>query len=85
MLQNKITHEEFREMLAEAIIKHNLPFSFVEYEGIRKVFSYLNSDIKHIFRNTSKTDVLKLYKKENDDVKNKLKPISGRICLTSDL
>ena len=69
MLQNKTTHEEFREMLAEAIIKHNLPFSFVEYEGIRKVFSYLNSNIKHISRNTSKADVLKLYKKEKDDVK----------------
>ena len=59
-------------MLAEVIIKHNLPFSFVEYEGIRKVFSYLNLDVKHIFRNTSKADVLKLYKKEKDDIKNKL-------------
>ena len=85
MLQNKITKEEFREMLAEAIIKHNLPFSFVEYEGIRKVFSYLNSDVKHISRNTSKADVLKLFKKEKDDIKNKLKSIPGRICLTSDL
>ena len=47
MLQNKITQEEFREMLAEAVIKHNLPFSFVEYEGIRKVFSYLNSDVTY--------------------------------------
>ena len=47
MLQNKITQEEFREMLAEAIIKHNLPFSFVEYGGIRKVFSYLNSDVTY--------------------------------------
>ena len=36
MLQNKINQEEFREMLLEAIIKHNLPFRFVEYEGIRK-------------------------------------------------
>ena len=63
MLQNKITQEEFHEMLAEAIIKHNLPFSFVEYEAIRKVFSYLNSNIKHISRNTSKPNVLKLYKK----------------------
>ena len=70
MLQNKITKEEFREMLAEAIIKHNLPFSFVEYEGIRKFFSYLNSNVKHISRNTSKADVLKLYKKEKDDFKN---------------
>ena len=59
-------------MLAEAIIKHNLPFSFVEYEGIRKVFSYLNLDVKHIFRNTSKADVLKFYKKKKDDIKNKL-------------
>ena len=59
-------------MLAEVIIKHNLPFSFVEYEGIRKVFSYLNLDVKHIFRNISKADVLKLYKKEKDDIKNKL-------------
>ena len=47
VLQNKITQEEFREMLAEAVIKHNLPFSFVEYEGIRKVFSYLNSDVTY--------------------------------------
>ena len=75
MLQNKINQEEFHEMLAEAIIKHNLPFSFVEYEGIRKVFNYLNSNVKHIFRNTSKADILKLYKKEKDDVKNKLKSI----------
>ena len=60
MLQNKITQEEFCEMLAEAIIKHNLQFSFVEYEGIRKVLSYLNSYIKHISKNTSKVDVLKL-------------------------
>ena len=85
MLQNKINQEEFCEMLAEAIIKHNLPFSFVEYEGIRKVFSYLNSYVKHISRNTSKANVLKLYKKEKDDVKNKLKSIPSRICLTSDL
>ena len=72
-------------MLAEAIIKHNLPFSFVEYEGIRQVFGYLNSDVKHIFKNTSNANVLKLYKKEKDDVKNKLKSILGIICLTSDL
>ena len=85
MLQNKITQEVFREMLVKAIIKQNLPFSFVEYEGNRKVFNYLNSDIKHKSRNTSKANFLKLYKKEKDDIKNKLKSIPGRICLTSDL
>ena len=60
VLQNKITQEKFRKMLAKAIIKHNLPFNFVEYMGIRKVFSYLNSDVKHISRNTLKANVLKL-------------------------
>ena len=75
MLQNKITQEVFREMLVKAIIKQNLPFSFVEYEGNRKVFNYLNSDIKHKSRNTSKANFLKLYKKEKDDIKNKLKSI----------
>ena len=39
----------------------------------------------HIFRNTSKVDVLKLYQKEKDGVKNKLKSIPSRICLTLDL
>ncbi|KAK9985099.1 hypothetical protein SO802_034624 [Lithocarpus litseifolius] len=72
-------------MLVEAIIKHNLPFSFVENEGIRKVFNYLNSDVKHIFMNILKANVLKLYKKEKVDVKKKLKSIPDRICLTSDL
>ena len=78
MVQNKITQEEFREMLAEDITKHNLPFRFVEYEGTRKIFNYLNSKVKHISRNTSKADVLKLYKNENDDVKNKLKSIDRK-------
>ena len=71
-------------MLAEVIIKHNLPFSFIKYEGIKRVFSYLNSDVKHISKNTSNANVLKLYKKEKDDVKNKLKSILGIICFTSD-
>ena len=85
MLQNKINQEEFHEMLVEAIIKHNLPFNFVEYKGIIKVFNYLNSYVKHISRNTSKANVLKLYKKEKDDIKNKLKSILGIICLTLNL
>ena len=34
----KFDLDTFRGLLVEAIIKHNLPFSFVEYEGIRVVF-----------------------------------------------
>ena len=83
--QRNISQEEFCEMLAKAIVKHNLPFTFVEYEGSRKLFTYLNPEVKHISRNTSKADVLKIYNKEKDEIRNKLKSIPGRICLTSDL
>ena len=72
-------------MLVEAIVKHNLPFTFVEYEGIRKIFTYLNPDVKHISRNTTKADIIKIYMKEKDYIKNKLKITFGRICLTLDL
>ena len=85
MSQRKISQEEFHEMLVEAIVKHNLPFTFVEYKGIRKIFTYLNLDVEHISRNTTKADVIKIYMKEKDYIKNKLKITFGRICLTSDL
>jgi len=35
----------FREMIAMAIIEHDLPYKFVEYKRIRKAFSYANSSI----------------------------------------
>lgn len=50
-------HEEFRELLAIAIAKHNLPLQFVEYEGIRNCFAYLNSEVKTVCRNTIKSDI----------------------------
>lgn len=35
----------FRDLLSIAIVKHDLPFQFVEYDGVKKCFSYLNPDI----------------------------------------
>ena len=55
------------------------------YEGSRKIFTYLNPEVKHISRNTSKADVSKIYNKEKDEIRNKLKSIPGKICFTSDL
>ncbi|KAF6152497.1 hypothetical protein GIB67_023191 [Kingdonia uniflora] len=57
----------FREMLNLAIIKYQLPFKFVEYEGIRDAFNYavfINRDLKLVFRNTSRADAIKIYEKE---------------------
>uniref|UniRef100_A0A2N9GBF8 HAT C-terminal dimerisation domain-containing protein n=1 Tax=Fagus sylvatica TaxID=28930 RepID=A0A2N9GBF8_FAGSY len=85
MFTRKIKQEEYREKVAKAIIKHNYSFIFVEHEGNRDVHSYLNPDVKHISRNTAKADVLKVHRKEKDNIRNMLKSIPGRICLTSDL
>lgn len=49
----------YRELLVRAIIKHNLPFSFVEYDGIGEIFKYLSTEIKLPCRNTVKACVLK--------------------------
>ncbi|KAL3503923.1 hypothetical protein ACH5RR_033764 [Cinchona calisaya] len=81
----KISQEKFREILSFAIIKHDLPFSFVEYEEIRDVFKYLNPNVKNITRHTAKIDILKLHGIETQKVKVMLNEYPGRICLTSDL
>jgi len=31
-----------------AIVKHGLPFKFVEYKWTRELLSYLNPDVKHV-------------------------------------
>ena len=64
MRSQKFNQEKFRELVTFAIIKHDLPFQFAEYEGIRGVVNFLCVDSKHISRNTSKADVMKLYGKE---------------------
>ena len=61
---NKFNQEKFCELLVMAIIMHDLPFQFVEYEGIREIFTYLCREVKHITRNTAKADVLKMHKRE---------------------
>ncbi|XP_031371469.1 zinc finger BED domain-containing protein RICESLEEPER 2-like isoform X1 [Punica granatum] len=77
--------ERFRELLIAAMIMHDLPLAFVEYAGIRSVFSYLRESVSVISRNTARADVLKVYKKEKSRIKCLLEEASGRICLTSDL
>ncbi|XP_060675775.1 zinc finger BED domain-containing protein RICESLEEPER 2-like [Ziziphus jujuba] len=64
---------------------HDLPFQFVKYEGIRTIFQYLHPDIQLVYRNTAKSDVLKMHLKEKCRIKCMLDATPGRICLTSDL
>nr|GMD45674.1 DNA-directed RNA polymerases IV and V subunit 4 [Ipomoea batatas] len=45
LASRKVDPNVARELLASAVIKHDLPFSFVEYDGIRKWQKYLNPDV----------------------------------------
>lgn len=79
----KLDMEVFREMVAVAIIQHNLPYSFVEYEKIREAFTYVNPTIEFWCRNTAASDVFKIYEKEKMKLKVVLAKIPGRVCLTT--
>lgn len=68
-----------------ANVKHKLPFQFVDYEGIRALFSYMCEDIKLVTGNTVKSDVLSLYNREKVRLKNSIMSIPGKIGLISDL
>ena len=72
-------------MVALAIIRHNYPFSFVEHENNRFLHCYLNLDVKTLYRNTAKSNVIKIYMREKENLKHDLKSIIRRFCLTSNL
>uniref|UniRef100_A0A1J3EE64 BED-type domain-containing protein n=1 Tax=Noccaea caerulescens TaxID=107243 RepID=A0A1J3EE64_NOCCA len=67
----------FREMIAVAIIEHNLPYSFVEYRRIREAFVYANSNIEFWSRNTAAADCLKIFEKEKRKLREWYTPLSS--------
>ncbi|GJZ65935.1 zinc finger BED domain-containing protein RICESLEEPER 2-like protein [Tanacetum coccineum] len=75
---------KFRELLVHAVVRHDLPFSFTEYEGVKDVFKYLEPDVTHITRNTTKADMLKMHGVESKRLRDELLSCPNRICLTSD-
>ncbi|KAH9608096.1 hypothetical protein KSS87_011035 [Heliosperma pusillum] len=50
----EIDQKLYRELLAEAIMKHGYSFSWVERVRNRKIHKYLNDNVQHISRNTAK-------------------------------
>ncbi|XP_052736444.1 zinc finger BED domain-containing protein DAYSLEEPER-like [Vigna angularis] len=81
----KINQKIHRKLLARAIIKHSLPYNFVEYEGIREWIKYINPNVDMKCRNTTVSDVEKEYIEQKDKVKQIMSKIPNRICLTSDV
>ncbi|KAF6175097.1 hypothetical protein GIB67_022778 [Kingdonia uniflora] len=61
----------FCEMLNLAIIRHQLPFKFMEYERIRDAFTYMvfaNRELKLVSRNTARANVIKIHEREKKKV-----------------
>jgi hypothetical protein len=77
--------KKFRELLVASVIKHDLPFQYVEYDGIREMIKYLHPDAPLISRITFKADLKILHLRESQKVKFMLNGCLVRIYLTSDL
>ena len=75
----------FREMMAIAIVEHNLPYAFVEYRRVRDALAYANSSIEFWSRNTAVSDVLRIFEKEKANLRKVLTEVPGRISFTTDL
>jgi len=82
---SKFCAKRYRKVLVASIIKHDLPFRYVEYNGVREMMQYLRSDVPHICGNIAKVDMHKMYLREKQRVKSMSNVCSVRICLTSDL
>jgi hypothetical protein len=82
---SKFCPKRYRELLVAAIIKHELSFSFVEYDGIREMTRYLRSDVPLISRNTANADLVKMHLLEKQEVKSLLNVCTERINLTYDM
>ncbi|XP_061374142.1 zinc finger BED domain-containing protein RICESLEEPER 2-like [Gastrolobium bilobum] len=80
----QIDQRVVREMGVALIIELGLPFNFFELKGIRRWVNYLNPDAILISRNMIVADVLNIYKKEKEKLKQIMASIPTRICLTFD-
>ncbi|KAK3195153.1 hypothetical protein Dsin_026463 [Dipteronia sinensis] len=67
------------------IIIHELPLSFVDYDGFRDVLDFLAPDFNGMSRNTLKSEVMKLYEVEKSRTMMMLDENTSRIALTTDM
>jgi hypothetical protein len=81
----KFDPKRYIELVVISIIKHDLSFSYVEYESVRDTYQYLRGDVPFISRNTIKANLVKMYLREKERIKSLLSICPGRICLTSNV
>ena len=64
---------------------HELPLSFVDYDGFRDVLDFLAPNFNGMSRNTLKSEVMKLYEVEKSRTMMMLDENTSRIALTTDM
>jgi hypothetical protein len=85
VISSKFDPKKSRELIVASIIKHDLPFQYVEYEGVRELMQYLCPGVQLISRNTVKANLCKMYASEKQKLKTTLNRCNRRISLTSNL
>lgn len=68
-----------RIIIARMIILHELPLSFVEYQGFRDLMKLVQLSLDTISRNTIKNEILKLYDVERFKTMNLLDACESRM------
>ncbi|XP_009108043.1 zinc finger BED domain-containing protein RICESLEEPER 2-like [Brassica rapa] len=72
-------------MIVMVIVEHDLLYAFVEYKRVQEALHYANPTIEFWCRNTTVSDVLKIFEREKMKLRQVLRESPGRICLTTDL
>ncbi|XP_057444605.1 zinc finger BED domain-containing protein RICESLEEPER 2-like [Lotus japonicus] len=80
----RYNNEKMREIIASAIMVHEMPFSVVENDVWMWAFQYANSDFQKVTRKTIRNDCLSLYEMEKRNLKALLKSVN-KISLTTDM
>ncbi|XP_057444811.1 zinc finger BED domain-containing protein RICESLEEPER 2-like [Lotus japonicus] len=80
----RYNNEKMREIIASAIMVHEMPFSVVENDVWMWAFQYANSDFQKVTRKTIRNDCLALYEMEKRNLKALLKSVN-KISLTTDM
>ncbi|PIA44017.1 hypothetical protein AQUCO_01800228v1 [Aquilegia coerulea] len=71
--------------LARIIIKHEYPFTMVDYEYFRVFINNLRPLLNLVTKNTIKSHILSVYKEEREKLYKFFDEFSGRVSFTTDL
>jgi hypothetical protein len=71
--------------LVRLVVLHELPFSFVEYDGFRSYSLSLNPLVESVSRNTIKSNIVEAFKNQRRSIQDMLKGFNCRVSLTTDL